>query len=398
MKLLRVLDNELKVRVSPSFLRRAACPLALRLEYVDKVPTRFTRTNARAGTAAHEAIAKLTELAMENRIQPREFDNKVIEEYTMASCGHDLFEQMGEVLEWVTKWRDNFRLDHKAIVGVEERVAINEQHEECAWDVASYRGILDLIEVHGGKDAVITDHKSQPNVLSQTELDRHEQLTFYCWLNSKFYPSVKTYRARIFYLRYGFYAETERTHADIQAFERILEMKVRKIMDIQSWDPVPGDHCGMCDFVDRCSFATELPEVPRHIITQEQAAKAAGYVHVIDNLSKALKAKLRAYVKDNDSVRLDGDIFYGYAPKRSSRYPFSELREILEEAGHDVAELSNLDKRKVTKLLKELRRDGDDETADRIEAIAIEEVKTRFGLHKVGVEEEDDLSQDPGEM
>jgi len=395
MKKLVVLGQELNLKVSPSFLQKAACPFCLKCAYIDKVEDRYIRVNTLRGSASHEAIADLTRIAVDDEVPFADLSDDQVADAVQKNTPHEIVAELGRVLAWVKLWRDRFvRTRH--FVGHEERMAINDDYEECSWDDASYRGIIDYLEINPGNHAVITDYKTSAHILSQGELDQHDQLTFYAWLIRKFYPHVKSFTCRIWYLAYGFYAETTRTVEQLEAYEQRMDLQVRKVMDIQEWIPLPGEQCGVCDYVHICPITKDLSGPPKYIITQQQAELAAGRLKVFEALISGLRKSLAGYVKANDAVRLSGDFVYGYRASPVNKWDVAKLEQLLRAEGISIAEVVNVDAKRMKKFLRTLEADNP-EFVEQLREEALEvTAKTQFKGYKSkeiesadAVEEED---------
>jgi hypothetical protein len=381
VKKLMVLGQELSLKVSPSFLQKAACPFCLKCAYIDKVEDRYIRVNTLRGSASHEAIAELTRIAVEDEIPLRELTDDQVQACVHKHTPHEIIAEQASILKWVYLWRDRFVMT-KSFVGHEEKMAIGEDYEECAWDEASYRGIVDYLEITA-THADITDYKSSAHVLSQGELDTHEQLTFYAWLIHKFYPHVKTFSCRIWYLQYGFYGETRRTVDDINFYEQSMDLKIQKVMDIQDWSALPGEQCGVCDYVHLCPIAADVSGPPKYIVTQQQAELAAGRLRVFEALISGLRKNLAGYVKANDAVRLSGDFVYGFRASTVLQWDTVKLEELLRREGLSIAELVRVDAKTMKKFMKQLEHDNP-EFAEQLQEEALTvSAKTQFKGHKV---------------
>lgn len=397
MKKLVVLGDELPLKLSPSFITNAACPQYLKLHYVDKIEDRYIRVAAARGSVAHAAIEDLLAICQDGGIQPSSLSIKQIAKAVADSLkkisdenGGDILGEVADILAWCRLWAERYKIS-KHLYGIEEKVALDENFDDTAWDNASYRGILDIIDIDG-PHLTITDWKSQPHILNQAELDSHEQGTMYCWLARKLYPHIKTFTFRIWYLRYGFYAETTRTIADLDAFEEVLLIKEQKILEIDNWEPRPGKHCQYCDVIQRCNLAQDDSPTNLEVISQQQAVDAARRVTVIDALSKELKGKLKEYVKANDAIRLPSNWVWGFRAKESTTWDLRDAAEILLEHGHEVTEVANIDGRKIKKLLKVAAREDPSLEAALLGAQKTK-VKVEFRGYKQG-----DADEDEGEV
>jgi hypothetical protein len=383
-KVLEVNGEKLTIKLSPTFIDKAACPRYLKLHYVDNVDDRLIRVAAERGSAVHAVLAELISICQEAQIQPSSLSLDQIAESVKKHTDHRILPETGEVLAWSRLWAERYQIS-KHLVGFEEKVGLDDEFDDTEWDNASYRGILDVIDINKNH-LTVTDWKSQPHILNQSELDAHEQGTMYCWLASKQYPHIETFTFRIWYLRYGFYAETTRSMADLEAFERTLMIKEQKILEIDNWDAIPGKHCQYCDVIRHCDLAQDLSLTHTNIISQEQAINAARRITAMDVLSKELKGQLKNYVKENDSVVVGEGTnrwVWGFRSRESIYWKVDELAEVLAEHGHEFLEVANIDARKLKKLLKIAAKEDPGLEAG-LAAIEKKKVKAEFKGYKQG--------------
>lgn len=379
MRRIEILGETLNIKLSPSFMVKAACPFYLKCQYVDKLDDRYIRVAAERGKAAHQAIDEILNYCLDNEIPPSEISDGMTRDALERHSSHGILGEILDVFKWVRKWKENFPLPAH-VIGVEQKIALDTDYDEVDFSDASYRGILDLLQIRGNH-AIVTDWKSQPNILSQTDMDAHEQGTMYCWLVQKLYPHVEKFTFRIWFLRYGFYKETFRTESDLEEFEQALIIKERKIEQINNWDPIPGPQCQYCDFIHRCPIAQDLSPISSEIIDQKQAVIAAQKITVMSSLIGELKAKLKEYVKKNDEILIGDNWIYGYQTSNSKSYPPEALGRVLDEHGHELAEYVNTDSTKMKKLLKEAARENEELRAS-LDLIAETKTKTTFKGYK----------------
>ena len=358
MKMLKVLGQELPLRWSPSFAQSSACPAFLKFRYIDKVDDIYVRVAAERGKAAHGAIADLITSCMEKKTEISDLTDLDIRRAVEKHTKPEIAAEFGNVIQWVELWRERFQIPTN-ICGVEEKISLDEQFEECRWDQGAYRGIIDLSQVSGSW-ATITDWKSQPHILSQTELDDpfggpvSEQMTHYAWLFNKQYPHVVNFNVRVWYLRYGFYTESRRTERDLKMYEEALHLREKKVLELDNWDPIPGDHCQWCDYIRRCPLATNLAPETVEVVSQEQAILNAQRVTVMDALSSDIKGRLKKYVTANDDVRIGDKYVYGYHLQESDYWDAAEVIELLQEHYRDAAEVLRVDVKAMKKFIRKV--------------------------------------------
>lgn len=377
MKKIRVLDEFLDIKVSHTFMQTAVCPYALWCTYVARKKPGAPKVAAIKGGAAHEAIADLTSIAIGSKLPVKDLTDEQVERAVRHRTPQIIMDHIPEVLRVVTLWRDAFRIS-RHVYGYEEKISLGENYEEAPWSEAWYRGIVDILEING-THATIIDYKNQKNILSQGDLDEHEQLTFYAWLISKLYTYVESFTCRIWYLQYGKYGETHRTREELEEFERGLMLRIDKVCDIESWDPNPGSACHYCDYKHLCPVAQDLSPENNEVISFEQATKAADEILVMESRIAELKPKLKAWVQSNDEIRMAGDIVYGFKSSTSSSWNAEAVHDTLLGYGHKMSEVANVDSRKMQSFLKKCR---DENLRAELEDIEEEKTSTRFSAYK----------------
>jgi hypothetical protein len=376
---------ELPLKLSPTFLERAACPLCLKWSYIDRLITSSSRTSALRGAAAHLAIAVLTKCCLDEKILPSRLSDEHLRRAIAQATPHEIYPQIGPIFEWVSLWRERFLLQPKQLVGFEERMAISERFDEAAWSDAAYRGIVDVIHIRD-RTAIVTDYKSQPNILSQAALDQHDKGSFYCWLVSKFYPQIEEFVFRLWYLRYGFYAETRRSRHQLDLFEQQLFVRRQKIAEIERWQPIAGDHCGVCDFNHLCPLGQTSSPLASELVTHEQALKLASELRVKEEWIKRARGQLKVYVEKNeDPIELAG-YAYGFRASETVQHDAGALIDPLRENDLTLSTYLVGKTKPLAKLLKKL--DQASELRDQLEAARVVKVTTRFKGYKLAGDDE----------
>lgn len=380
MRTVSVLGHELQIKASPTFLDNAVCPRVLKLKYIERVPDVFVRVAALRGKAAHEAIADLTKICLDKQVRPSSLDAELVDGIIDKCMPREIAGDRAMVAEWVGLWCERFRISHN-IHGYEEKIALDEDYEEVAWKDASFRGVVDVID----KDedhVTITDYKSQPHIMPQSELDEHRQLTFYAWLVSKLYPSARRFTCRIWYLRYGFYHETTMSAAKLESFEKTLMLQIDKLAEIDSWDPIPGTGCHWCDYIHSCPIALDTSSTAEAVVSQDQAVRTAQWIEATEKLLAKKKDALKEYVKANDSVRIGEGYAYGFKKSTSAAWDAEEVEKVLSRYGHKLLEVASLDSRKMSKLIKAVSKENEALEADLL-GIQEEKHSTRFSGYKL---------------
>lgn len=380
MKVLSVLGQDVNLKLSPSFMEKANCPLYLKKNYADRIGDKYIRIPAMRGQALHAAIEALVRFTEEEECAVIDITDEQLMDALVENSAREVMEEAPMMIECLTLWRDKWRKSEH-IYGYEEKLALDENFEETAWDNGSYRGILDIVDIID-THCRTTDWKSQPNILSKTDLAAHEQLTHYCWLAWKTYPHLETFSARIWYLRYGFYHETERTIDELKEYEKALLFRERKILEISDWEPVPGKHCVYCDYIHTCPLSSTenlVPLDPMVTLNQEHAIAIAEKLTVMEHWSKAAKERLKDYVKKSGAVKTSDNWIYGLEKSTGEDWDSEKVFEVLEKHGFEPASIANVDKKKLKKLMKEATYENDNpEVEADLNAIVGEKHSTRF--------------------
>lgn len=378
MKYLEILGEKLAVKTSYSFLTKANCPRLLRKNYIEKPPEKTVRVAAERGKAAHRVAEELTTHVLDEGMDVQDIHDELLVESVERHTPYVISSEIGDILEWLKLWRDRFVLRrHELVEGVEAKLSIDDAYDECTFDEASYRGVLDLFFLDRDH-AIVYDWKSQPNILGQGDLDKQRQFTFYCWLIWKIYPHITRFTAYLWYFRYGFAQATTRTIDDLTTFEDFLILRERKISEIESWDPIAGKHCGYCDYMHDCPLALDLsPDNPR-IINQDQAVLAAQRITVMEALTKALKDGLKTYVKKNDEIMMEDRWVYGYKPGTSIFWKLPEVLPVLEAHGHELSEFTNMNNAGIKKIIKTAKKEEEMGFAAELEGLSHEKKTTKF--------------------
>jgi hypothetical protein len=283
----------------------------------------------------------------------------------------------------------NFYPPLDTVIGVEEQITLDAEGKLVhAWDEAAFGGYLDLVQLRG-RTLRVTDYKNQHNILNREELDAHRQGTFYLMLARKLYERVDTFEFAIYYARHGFMHVTERSQEQLDAMEQEVAVRIDAIRKWESFDPLPGEHCTICDARFTCPKGQDMSPVPEAIITSEQAVAAAGRLRVMEIVTKELKKRLKVYVAENGEVSASPTFRYGFVPGIKTSYPVGPVQVKLKENDIDPTPFLCIDGRTFKKAIKNLQRTAPDVYASIAEAFDVQG-KTTFKGFKPGTGKDDD--------
>jgi hypothetical protein len=360
---------------SHSKIQTGYCPFAFKKRYIDH-DKGISRGNSDFGGMIHLIIADV----IKAQVNEKEYS---LVDLINKHITHDLLPRMQEIQEVLEIFRMRFRFNKENVVGVEERMAIDENGDEAPWDNSLFRGIIDLIEIDGAH-GIITDHKTQFNIFNQEEMDNNDQMTGYCYLAHKIYPQLKTFTIRIYFARYGAYRSTTREIKDLELMEQRLGIAIEKIEQIEEWVSIAGASCVFCDYISDCPLAQYDPNGSdiQMVTTHAQAIEQARLLRVREEQNKKSKELLQAYCSVNGPVEISGDYAYGYVDSESNGWDMKALKEVLEKNGQELTAYVTVHKESVKKLIKSAKR-LDPDLADSLENIAVEEIRTAFRGHKL---------------
>lgn len=359
---------------SHSKILKGHCPFAFHKTYVDKVP-KIRLENLEFGAAVHNIIRDILEARLRGQ-------QSVVMDVINHNTPHSISPRVEEIMGIVEVFQNKFKMNMDYVVGVEEKMAIDRDGNESPWDESYLRGIIDILEIRDDH-AIITDHKTQFNILSDDEMDKHDQLSFYCLLTKGFYPQVERFTVRIYFARYGITKQTTRTMEDVVRYADVVESKIQSIEGIKEWVPIPGSTCTICEHMHICPLAQYDKEDRDELLILDAAgaARAAKLLRVREVQVKRLKEALRAHCSRHGVIKISDEWQYGYVPKESKGWPIEATREVFKRHGHDISSHISFSKTSMRALVNRARR-LDAEFAEDLERVSKEEKSTSFRGHK----------------
>lgn len=380
---LAVLDQAFDVTVTPSFLAEAECPASVKYGRIDKKPRRADLP-LEVGRTMHKIFEEIIGL----RRLGRSTDTDAVNSIVLRSVRGVAVQEMDEIRRMTGLFLTNFHPRLEDIVGVEEEVALDENGEPTSWDNAAYGGYLDLVQISGRRGRV-SDHKCQYNIFSKDELERHFQTTFYLMLLRKLYPFLREFELEIYYARHGFSVVTARTPEQLDACEQEVMVRVEAIRRWKNFDPVPGQHCTICDGRFECPKGQDLAPVPGAVITPEQATSVAGRIRVMELVLKELKKKLREYCKEHGEAVASPSWKFGFVPRKKVEFQAPRVAAVLLAAGIDPAPYQRMDAAGLKRFLREVEH-HDPALFQEVMSVADTKTATTFKGYKPGAEEDDE--------
>lgn len=359
---------------SHSKISKAHCPYAFKRRYIDRDKGRTTG-NLRFGAAVHQIMADI----LNANVRQQPYD---VIEVMKQNTWIDLVNRVDEIRDITNTFIDKFQVNLDNVVGVEEKVAIDINGKDADWDKAYLRGILDIVEIDG-THATITDHKTQYNILSDEDMAKNSQLTFYALLTKAFYPQVESFTVRIYFARYGFTKSADRTIEDIQRCWENLQVKVSAIESIDEWVPIPGPTCSICEHMHECPLAKYDPKGNEVsiVMNASEAVRQAKLLRVREEQVKRIKAALSRYSGIHGPIKASDEWEYGYIKRESVDWPIEQTCETFKNHDHSIEAHISFSKPSMRKLIARAKR-LDPEFADELESICKHKSSTTFRGYK----------------
>lgn len=258
-----------------------------------------------------------------------------------------------------------------------------------------YRGIIDHFELVELQNklllGVVTDQKTQMNLLDAEDLGRHLQLIGYALLVSIHYPNVFGFRIQIYFARYGVTRWWDIGKDHFVRWKKILRLRFKAILGFAERpealnEATPCSYCPLCEFKPICPAITgwvdELGGAAPEILTEEDAYTVAerwiGLKALLSDYEKTLKERVAA-AGPIDLGSAAGLPVVSFRPVEGKEYPVATIYPLLLEAGVDPEEMGTLSATTVKKLLKKIPA----EHRDKILLEAHDKLTTRFEAKSV---------------
>lgn len=353
--------------------RFEACPWAYKKTFLDKVP-RVENEALITGRTLHDTIADYLKRLIARNLQTDW-------EWARAQDFLDVPDDVPEVWE---RFYNSFVLPPMEAPGVELQLAFDRNWKPTKYfgDEAYFRLVVDLTYLQSGL-AVVQDWKSNRQV--PETVAKNLQLCIYGWgVRQALYPDAQEVLLRLHFLRYGAEREILLAPGDLDTVPQELETKIAQIEAEKAFTPRPGSFCGMCGVTAHCPVMAQAL-VPVEVMapaTREQAEKAAALLLAMEAMDKALKERLKEWVRVNGPIYV-GDMVYG--PSLSTSYDFGPQEVVgrLLDGGLDkeqVWPLLGITKTALERGLKKLKRK---DLLEQILAAGPTKVTEKIGFTKI---------------
>lgn len=255
-----------------------------------------------------------------------------------------------------------------------------------------FRGIIDVLElvrvIGGAILAVVTDHKTQMNLLDAEDLERHFQIVGYAVLVSIAFPETQAFRVQIYFARYGVTRWYDIGQDHFARWKTVLRNRLKRILAYTQAEletASPCSYCDLCEYKPVCPAITgwldelggEAPEIMTDADAERVAQRWIALKALVADYEKALKAR----VAESGPIDLGQNDDYPvvrYTPVEGHEFPLATIYPLLLDAGVTPEEMGNLNGTTIKAKVKKLPN----EVQERIFAAATPKLTTRFESKK----------------
>ena len=258
---------------------------------------------------------------------------------------------------------------------------------------AIFRGIIDVLEivrvVGGALLAIVTDHKTQMNLIDAEALERHFQLLGYAVLVHLLRPDVDAFRLQIYFARYGVTRYYDVGQSHFERWKVIFRNRMKRVLAYTQQDletASPCNYCDLCEYKPVCpaikGWVDELGGEAPEILTDEDAQRVGQRWIALKALVKDYEKATKARVTVSGPIDLGSDREYPviqYVPVHGNEFPLATIYPMLLEAGVNPEQMGNLSATRIKAVLRRLPQ----EVRERILEAAPKKLSTRFEAKKV---------------
>jgi len=223
-------------------------------------------------------------------------------------------------------------------------------------------GYIDRIDKLGNEKFEIIDYKTAKKMPAENNLKNNLQLSIYVLGFLKKWPnltSIDNISLSLYFLKHSEKLSSQKTQEDLfLTKERIL----KNIHEIEKnyFPPIPSKLCGSCPYRKICPMWSHLYQkenTPQESEIKELIKEYFTLKEQVDaNKAKLdlIKKQINAYAEKKQLGRIFGEEgFFSYQIQSVKEYDQERLKDLLIKTGL-WNEVSNLDKRKLEKLLKKI--------------------------------------------
>jgi CRISPR/Cas system-associated exonuclease Cas4 (RecB family) len=355
----------------------SSCPLAYRLQFIDKVPTEDSDA-MEIGSAAHEFFDQWVKFTQKSPVMgPSTIDELAAKCFQKEARNQDNFK---DYLGICQIFAEEYKPDPAYPVVIAERqVAFDRHWKECNWfdKAVMFRAKIDRIELPAGdapKKIRITDYKTGYSGAINTF-----QLDIYALVASLLYPGLEQVEIQFYYVKSGFKQVKTLEVKDLDVTKMQLEALMARVEGESKFKAKPGAKCLNCPVAASC---TAKPSNLVALTSMEQAQTLGEEVAFLEAQAKAKKKALNAYCRTNGAVEAGG-LVYNHYPVESLVVQIAPFLSACVSYNQDPQDLLNPDSTAIKKACKKVPG-----FSDAIAPYVGVDVSTRFLAKKKEEDEE----------
>lgn len=343
------------------------------------------------GKAIHQCLEHYAKHCLESGLeQDPEFMQELA--FDIDYLDPDAWNDMNEV---VMNFAEHHRYEEEPdYYEVEKSVALDTDLEECGWqdDDVAFRLKIDFVEKTSDDTIIITDWKSNRNLLADYEVQDDLQLLVYAWAASKVWPDMEHFKIQLHFVRYNAFRPRqdnvyERARADK------IEQRLFKIFDQMyeaeknnDFEATINSNCKFCPFRKLCDRFQEVNdnldgaiEVPE---TDEERRELAEEYMGVKSRQSQLRDSLKEEVEKSGPIEV-GEETLDFHPTSSTSFDsprkiISYLRENTDIPKDELWRCLSISKSDIKDLLDEYGE------YDKLSEISESTSGTRFSFKKEG--------------
>jgi putative RecB family exonuclease len=281
------------------------CRLRYRFQYVDRLKAEKETIEAYMGSRVHEALQELYRFVRNGVVKPLEWLLDTYEDLwdrnltdAVKVVRQDLapgdYRRKGrKCLE--DYYRTYAPFDGAKVVATEKKVTFKLRDE--AGDV-EFLGFIDRLDWNDRSGVFeIHDYKTSGSLPSQEDADADEQLGLYHLAVRSEWPDAKDVRLIWHYLAFNKEIVSSRKPEDLEALEKEIVRRVRRIEAATEFPPTRSALCDWCGYQDICpewKHVLEAAKLPVNEYLKDEGVVLVAKYAELAGRKKALKEEIEA--------------------------------------------------------------------------------------------------------
>lgn len=288
----------------------------------------------REGKFVHEVIYRYTKFCVESKTVSdfEEFNRIFDEEFTRAQLPETIYTSARENL---IKWAER-GIEFDKILDYEERHTV--EFEPGKKIMAVFDRTNSYTDERGSILEII-DYKNSMKILTNTEVEKHEQLRIYKHLAANYiYKNFDYIRCGIYHTRYDRMRWTDMQHVrdmtgEFENTEKMISRQWARLIESEEYPPEEGDQCweyGGCPYMIDGSCPLYTPDRVHEMAAAGDLESQIRAYRKMDHDAKQLKKTIQKQFETRIGIEVDGK-FTGYKLSPSYKYELAQLIEYFEK-------------------------------------------------------------------